>query len=229
MIWYDGETRHYAPFCLTLACFFKVYWEWVLQLLHYIYLHFGNTQRSTICSVVTNSVVYVIFQIPFPKITHAILAEIKVEVVSAKTWCFLSLLILRTILSKLWISTITPFCTKQSSSISFNFDPRKSCFHSLKARITGMHRNYILKYSLSCFKCLEWILPFKSLHFLAESFVQECLTPSMGFQAGLGQLLTCEMCELTSASFCWLGWEWTDWMGGHWWSYFVICQKWGGE
>lgn len=117
-------------------------------------------------------------------------------------------------LSKVWISTITSFCTKQSLSISFNLDPRKSCFYSLKAKITGMHRNYILKYSLSWFQCLEWILPFKSLHFLAESFDQECLIPTMRCQAGLWQLQTCEMCELTSASFCCLGWGWTDWMGG---------------
>lgn len=57
----------------------------VLQLLHYIYLHFGNTQRSTICSGVTSSVKHVIFQIPFPKISRATLAEIKEEVVSAKS------------------------------------------------------------------------------------------------------------------------------------------------
>lgn len=81
MIWYDGETGHYAPFCLILACFFKVYEN---ECSPAAVLHLLNAQKSTICSVVTSSFIYVVFQIPFPEITHATLAEIKEEVVSAK-------------------------------------------------------------------------------------------------------------------------------------------------
>lgn len=85
MIWYDDRDQALCTFQLDSCLVFRsVPRTSVLHLLHYVYLHFGNTQRSTFCSVVTSSVKYVIFPIPFPKTTNATLAEIKEEVFSAK-------------------------------------------------------------------------------------------------------------------------------------------------